>query len=569
MTIANDLTTLNTTKLAIKTAIENKGQDTTAVPFTGYPALIDGITTGGSPDWTYQSPADWLPLPENELGVTRVSMLALVSEIDSTVYIHHVNATGTMIDWGDGTIEPVVTGSLSHTYDPALLANISGYGAGQKQAVIKLLGGTITHLQFTSSLSSVHIPNTVELLELNINASELSNLIVSASITMTGGLGSSGHRRASFLKCFKLGQNSLTSLFRLLLNASNLEYAKFEHNALALVTSTVEAFNACSLLGRVDGFTAPLAINCTDTFANCRILEVVTGEGAPIALLYDRMFNVCMLLNRAFSLNAGELRLVNTSQSATTINISALLSGNAGIVSVVCDFIPNRAVNCWGGFRNAGALEQIDFVNPIQITSIELMFFTTPSLKAVNLTLVGALPTDLSNLLHSSSLSELPNWVDLSESTNLTQVLLANAAIAYLPDMTFSSNVNMFRAFQSLLSLKRSPNITLLNGATITNGDLMFTDSPNLQALGSLDVSKVMLNFAGTFAGFTSLVEVNYFNIDKSMNFAHCPLSGAELNKIFNNLMTVAGQTITITGTAGRLDCDTSIATDKGWAVVQ
>jgi hypothetical protein len=97
----------------------------------------------------------------------------------------------------------------------------------------------------------------------------------------------------------------------------------------------------------------------------------------------------------------------------------------------------------------------------------------------------------------------------------------------------------------------------------------MFDGSPNLEVLGSLDVSKVMANFAGSFAGFTSLVEVNYFNIDKSMNFAYCPLSATELNKIFNNLLPATGQTITITGTPGRLTCDISIATNKGWTVVQ
>lgn len=48
MTIASELTTLNSTKQAIKTAIEAKGQSLAGVPFSGYPAKIDAISGGGS-----------------------------------------------------------------------------------------------------------------------------------------------------------------------------------------------------------------------------------------------------------------------------------------------------------------------------------------------------------------------------------------------------------------------------------------------------------------------------------------------------------------------------------------
>ena len=46
-TISENLQTLQTTKASIKTAIENKGQDLTDVPFTQYASKIDAIQTGG------------------------------------------------------------------------------------------------------------------------------------------------------------------------------------------------------------------------------------------------------------------------------------------------------------------------------------------------------------------------------------------------------------------------------------------------------------------------------------------------------------------------------------------
>ena len=46
-TISENLLALNETKQAIKTAIENKGQDLTGVPFTDYANKISEIASGG------------------------------------------------------------------------------------------------------------------------------------------------------------------------------------------------------------------------------------------------------------------------------------------------------------------------------------------------------------------------------------------------------------------------------------------------------------------------------------------------------------------------------------------
>ena len=47
MAIADKLTELQATKTAIKTAIENKGQDLSGVPFTEYADKINAIQSGG------------------------------------------------------------------------------------------------------------------------------------------------------------------------------------------------------------------------------------------------------------------------------------------------------------------------------------------------------------------------------------------------------------------------------------------------------------------------------------------------------------------------------------------
>ena len=48
MTIADRLTDINNTKLAIKASIEAKGQTVGSIPFSEYPSKIDAISGGVS-----------------------------------------------------------------------------------------------------------------------------------------------------------------------------------------------------------------------------------------------------------------------------------------------------------------------------------------------------------------------------------------------------------------------------------------------------------------------------------------------------------------------------------------
>jgi hypothetical protein len=56
--------------------------------------------------------------------------------------------------------------------------------------------------------------------------------------------------------------------------------------------------------------------------------------------------------------------------------------------------------------------------------------------------------------------------------------------------------------------------------------------------------------------------------IKVSVNLSSHIFSATELNRIFTNLATVTGQTITVTGCAGVATDNPAIATAKGWTVV-
>jgi len=75
-----------------------------------------------------------------------------------------------------------------------------------------------------------------------------------------------------------------------------------------------------------------------------------------------------------------------------------------------------------------------------------------------------------------------------------------------------------------------------------------------------------MANFV---SGSNSLTKARTNGIRFAVNYNGCKLSGAEINEIFTGLGAPDGgsQTISISQNYGFPDCDTSIATGKGWTV--
>lgn len=102
-TIADKLTLLANTKAAIETAIEAKGVDVPAgLPFSGYPAKIAAIQSGGRGSW--QPHPDWIDI--SAVGDNEINLL--VSD-DCIGVAFKVNLSGTYsIDWGDGNIETLI-----------------------------------------------------------------------------------------------------------------------------------------------------------------------------------------------------------------------------------------------------------------------------------------------------------------------------------------------------------------------------------------------------------------------------------------------------------------------------
>lgn len=133
------------------------------------------------------------------------------------------------------------------------------------------------------------------------------------------------------------------------------------------------------------------------------------------------------------------------------------------------------------------------------------------------------------------------------------------------PVIDIGSSTDISTMFSGCSSASEVP---LFDTSGVTTAPDMFYACASLRKIPKFDFSNVT-NFGSNFATFCrSLQEVEATGISANINFTSCAMSADALNRLFTNLETVVGKTITVTGNPGAATCNTAIATGKGWTVV-
>ena len=141
-----------------------------------------------------------------------------------------------------------------------------------------------------------------------------------------------------------------------------------------------------------------------------------------------------------------------------------------------------------------------------------------------------------------SSLTRLPDVLDVSSVTNAGSMFRACSSLTRLPDvLDVSSVTNAGYMFSACSNLTRLPDV--LDVSSVTSAGYMFSDCSSLTRLPAV------------------------FDCKVSFSVQNTALSRGALDALFTALPTVVGQTVTITGAAGRANANRAIATSKGWTV--
>lgn len=541
-TVTQEIQRLQTSKAAIKAAIEAKGVTVgngTIDTYADKVALID--------EWV--APADWIQLEEpadNEI-------LLLASDINP-YYAFVVNVTGGYtVNWGDGTVDNWAKGATaSHTYT---------VGAGQACS-----RGYTTF-------------------KIRIYAQNVANQITYFGV----GLGNSKIKNFFALLWAKFGTTGLTSLARSFYNWTEPGYicpyieSVELPNSLLSCTDYDRMCNLCSNLINVKmpvNYTTSTIESFAYAFSDCSNLKkfVLKGNLIKIALM-DGAF-------RYTPLRKLELPLTISGCS----NYNRLLWG--ALLTELKIWEIDTVCNCSNAFRNMPYVTEIVFPDSWngKISELGSGFANDYSLRKL------ILPTTVHSSFSSSSFQEL--CYNCQKLPTVTLPTVQTVMTTFLRSFTncyklrainnmqpFNGVTNQGNAFDYCVVLSTLNNTDQF-GDTTTGVDLTsgYAGCYSLNPAGGLRVrNKITGRFvlAGVDVNnraalqallFTNPAAVStWAGSSPQIDVSYCSMDATALNALFTSIIATSasfsGKTIRITGNPGAATCDTTIITNAGGTV--
>ena len=595
MSIATEITRLQTAKAAIATAIGAKG--VTVPPTThidGYAALVDQIASGGSGgssggaplEWSeaywqnildnaWTRPADWLALPN--VGDTESKFVGLHAVHENSNFLALSAAGNYTVDWGDGTVENFTSGATAyHQYDynnAALNGTLSS--RGYKQAIVTVTpqaGQTFTSLNLNLKHNQSGLLQTYSSgwLDILISGPNLS------SLTLSAGTLNVVHR---LLEQAQLISPNAISSFLYLFNGCNV----LQSLPVWVVKTTGAVnmsgmFNSCSSLQTVPLFSTAAVTIMSNMFNNCSSLQTVPLFNTQAVTDMGSMFYYCSSLQ--------PVPLFNT---AVVTNMSGMFYGCYSLQTVPL-FNTQAVTNMSSMFGGCYSLQTVPLFNTAAVTNMLLMFQNCSSLQTVPLFSTQAV-TNMSSMFQNCSRLQTVPLFNTAVVTNMSGMFYGCYSLQTVPLFNTQAVTNMSSMFSGCSSLQTVPlfntqavtnmgsmfgggcrslqTVPLFNTAAVTIMSNMFNNCSSLQTVPALNASAVTssANLGNIFTTCPSLSRIAATGFKYTFSVAICKLSAAALDEIYTNLPTVTGQTITVSGNWGTATDNPSIATAKGWTV--
>lgn len=556
--------------VALATAIRDKAEALTFSPTAETVDLLEGaalvkasqhvesmlsvvpvsLLDGSSSAWV--RPADWLTMPTLTQADNTFAGLFAVFPLGGNFVALKAKGAYT-VDWGDGTVQNFASDALAeHAYDFSAFdaGNATLTTVGYKQALIKVTaqaGQTLTDINLGIKHTKITALTTpcVGFLDMAVYSNTLVNLFLenpSASSARTIRL---GLLESLTISCAVLGNISYSlyankSLRNLVIEqttATNMSYAFQLCSALQNLYLDVNcpnltyAFSGCSALNRVSRLNINGSVDAAYCFLGCTSLKSVPDlvfNGSTVNAMY--MFSSAGLIE--------------------TPNITVMGSINANYMFNTC--------------KSLTKAKALDFV---ACTSYASMFSGCEALAEV--APINLKPASVSDMFSACTALKQPPQITVNSVMSLAGLFRSTGLVRSVHSewlactATISSMNGMYAGCTSLVelvidNLYSATDIGQLTSSTPVNKVLL----PNL--------SGITVAYSGTLTTNSGcLKQVAVPGIKDSFSVSNQMLSAAALNAIFNDLATVTGKTITVTGNYGITEpgYDPTIATAKGWTV--
>lgn len=471
---------------------------------------------------SWERDSDWLSLttPSAEVGICLVAVESFGKNYE-TIYIEGSSGT---IDWGDGTTDNYTDSVMAeHDYTYSSINASTQLANGDRQAIVTITAtsGTTTQVNFGKQTTKTTNGVSTNWLEMHLNFGSCRDYIFDN--------GNMHHYRVEYIHIHAADDNVL-----------NLNYTFEDLFALRKVripiltdlTGSIRTFNNCRNLIDVNAFALPYQ-SVEGMFANCISLEKAPEFDTSSVLYLTNMFNRCE-----------SLRTIPEYDTSGAQYFSQM-------------------------FFNCFALREIPLIDTSAGTEMIGMFQGCRALQTIPLLDTSSV-TKFSNMFRDcQSLNHLPE-LDFSSNDGASTGMFNNCeSLTRLPASFagFTVTTSMSSFFRDCRSLQEIPNMVTTG---VDSFSYCFRNTSSLKEIGTMDLSSVVTSSGinATVSGSTSLAKFNAIGPSTDWNISGGAFWGDELDQIFTNLPTVTDKTITITNTFGAADCDTSIATAKGWTVV-
>lgn len=495
------------------------------------------ITTGGTvtPDYVY--PSDWISIsgvPNNEI------YLCTSDEGSRFVSFTVTTASGTYsVDWGDGTSTTGVTSGTAVQYQLPLGSGTTSPNTSVTTYKTRIYAtGTITRFfvsRNTTLLNNQYFP----IYAANFGTTGLTSM---ANMFFVSSAGLSYSLQAVYLPSTLDSVTTMASAFE---ECRGLIYLQMPTSMSTLNTLARTFFNARSLIG----ITFPSNLNAVtsmlDMAGSCFSLTDVTMPTSMTGCTqYARAFATCQSLESiTFPTNMNDSGYSFTSTFQSCSSLKSFTFPNNKVSSLLTTF-----TDCF-------ALKSVIFQN----TNCDVVTTSQQCFQNCN----------------SLSYVEMPTT--MTGNTTLSTMFSNCFTLGEIDLPPFTGATNASSMFAGSLNLGRVGNGEFIGRSGNTfNGGTLFTQNEALTGYTGYS-QYTAFGFTGTVTIKTKLQSLRLINSGSTysgtspqINISYNDLGQAALVEVFNDLPTLSGKTINITGCTGAAALtapERAIATGKGWTI--
>lgn len=518
------------------------------------------------PEVTYQRPSDWLTLPIVSAGQETFVGLFAVFDTPSN-YVALQFEGDYVVDWGDGLVENVSSGvQAEHNYSYSDLSPSSLSSRGYRQAIVTVTpqsGSDLTTLSLDVRHSEVPVDAPAYWLDITLsmpNAATGTSLVFRSVGTLNS------------LEVVKIVDSGFcNNFYELFYNFASLKDVTIER--MDSVEDIGYMFENCQSLFSVSLPDCPSLIYNSSPFANCYSLQkLVVGDISSSA-------DVTYFLSYCYGLRSVTIKSLAGDASSFFEGCYSLKEVNLLDVSDLeiaenffyeCysleKFYLKPSPNLWsaqGMFNYCYSLKKAQLTNLDGLTNAYSMFENCPALTDVRLPEMPVVDFVEYMFEDCTSLAtvELPSLLGSDSFTSVFGYCYGLVEIT-IPEIMPLSGIDYVSAYS--YGLQRA----LVRGQPGYCAGA-FEYCHNLRSVVFEDCSGVF-DTTNMFYLCHQLSSLRVPDLVESLDVSDCLLSREALVQVFEDLGTVVGKTLTITGNWGTSllsPADLLIASSKGWSV--